>query len=129
MSKTRYKVINMIENIDQFIIIIRFIENSILFTIEKFTELVEAGRIKKNSFHIRKVLRTLKDRAKHLKIVSENIATQGNTLVSRLDLSGSEIPFEIQKKNREDCVYNWFNRDYSSFYCDFPTSFILIPNY
>jgi hypothetical protein len=44
------------------------------------------------------ILHTLKDRAKHLKIVSENFATQGNTLVSRLDLYDSEIAFEIQQK-------------------------------
>ena len=91
-------MIQGIKNINNFIVVTSFIEESIEFTIDKYSQVLESDGVKANSFHIRKVLRTLQDRAKHLKIVSENFATQGNTLVSRLDLYDSEIAFEIQQK-------------------------------
>lgn len=94
---TRIYVIQGIKNINSFIVMTNFIEESIEFTINKYSQVLESG-IRQNSFHIRKVLRTLKDRVKHLKIVSENFVTQGNTLFSRLELYDSEIAFEIQQK-------------------------------
>jgi len=95
---TRLYVLNGIKNIDHFIVLTSFIEESIGFTIENFSQLLESGEVKENSFHIRKVLRTLQDRAKHLEIVSENFSSRGRTLISRLELYDSEIAFESQKK-------------------------------
>jgi DNA-binding ferritin-like protein len=76
----------------------KFIEESIEFTIDKFSQILQNEGVKANSFHIRKVLRTLQDRARHLKIVSESFASQGNALFSRLDFYDSELAHEISQR-------------------------------
>ncbi|MHA2365856.1 MAG: hypothetical protein ACXAC7_17995, partial [Candidatus Hodarchaeales archaeon] len=98
LIETRFHVIHEIKNIDQFLVISIFIEKSIQFSIEKFTELLESGKIRKNAFHIRKVLRTLQDRAEHLKIVSESFISRSNTLVTRLGLYDAEMTFATQQR-------------------------------
>ncbi|MHA2366728.1 MAG: hypothetical protein ACXAC7_22435, partial [Candidatus Hodarchaeales archaeon] len=98
LRRTRLYVIKSIKNISSFIVIVNFIEESIEFTIDKFSQILLDQGLKANSFHIRKVLRTLKDRTKHLKIVSENFSAQSSILFSRIDIYDSEIAYDIAKK-------------------------------
>ncbi|MFW9929621.1 MAG: hypothetical protein ACFFD1_09535, partial [Candidatus Thorarchaeota archaeon] len=98
LQKTRLFVINGIKNIENYIVLTKYIEDSIEFSIGKYTELLEEGVVKQNSFHIRRVLRTLKDRTEHLKIISESFTSRGENLMSRLELYDSEIAFETQQK-------------------------------
>ena len=91
-------MINGIKNINTFIALANFIEESIESKINQFSQILLTQNIKENSFDIRKVLRTLKDRAKHLKIVSESFSAQSGALISRLDLYDGEIAFEIAQK-------------------------------
>ncbi len=94
---TRNAVIEGVKYTDSFIALVSFIEGSIEFTIDKFSAVLEEG-IQANSFHIRKVLRTLQDRAKHMKIVATSLQTQGNNVFSRLDFFDSEIAFDLAQK-------------------------------
>jgi hypothetical protein len=98
LGKVRAEVISGIKDIDNFLVLTSFIEDSINFTIERYIEELEEERIRANSFHIRRVLRTLHDRAKHLKIVSEGFLIRGRTLLTRLDLYDSELAFETRQK-------------------------------
>ncbi|MFX0117335.1 MAG: hypothetical protein ACFFB3_22500 [Candidatus Hodarchaeota archaeon] len=98
LGKVRAEVINGIKDVDNFLVLTSFIEDSINFTIERYIEELEEERIKPNSFHIRRILRTLHDRAKHLKILSEGFLIRGRTLLTRLDLYDSELAFETQQK-------------------------------
>ncbi|MFW9914930.1 MAG: hypothetical protein ACFFGZ_04900 [Candidatus Thorarchaeota archaeon] len=98
LGKVRSEVINGIKDIDNFLVLTSFIEDSIKFTIDRYIEELEEERIRPNSFHIRRVLRTLHDRAKHLKIVSEGFLIRGRTLLTRLDLYDSELAYETQQK-------------------------------
>ncbi|MHA2032565.1 MAG: hypothetical protein ACW99Q_24615, partial [Candidatus Kariarchaeaceae archaeon] len=113
LSQTRFHVIHEIKSIGNFLVITNFIENSISFTIEKFTEQLELGKVRKNSFHIRKVLRTLQDRATHLKIVSESFDARAKTLVTRLELYDNEINVETtQRAERIALLENSWKRTY-----------------
>ncbi|OLS18459.1 MAG: hypothetical protein HeimC3_49290 [Candidatus Heimdallarchaeota archaeon LC_3] len=98
LAKTRLYIIRGIKNINDFIVLTNFIEDSIEFSIEKYSQHLEEGDVKRNSFHIRKVLKTLKDRANHLKVISESFTTRGENLISRLELYDSEIAYETQQK-------------------------------
>lgn len=98
LGKVRSQALSGIKDIDNFLVLTSFLEDSIDFTIERYIEEIEAGRVKPNSFHIRKVLRTLHDRAKHLKIVSETFVIRGRSLLDRIDLYDSEIAFDTQQK-------------------------------
>ncbi|MFQ5981133.1 MAG: hypothetical protein ACE5OZ_23575 [Candidatus Heimdallarchaeota archaeon] len=98
LGKVRSQALSGIKDIDNFLVLTNFLEDSIDFTIERYVEEIEAGRVKPNSFHIRKVLRTLHDRAKHLKIVSETFVIRGRSLLDRIDLYDSEIAYETQQR-------------------------------
>ncbi|MHA2102956.1 MAG: hypothetical protein ACW981_05975 [Candidatus Hodarchaeales archaeon] len=98
LAKTRLFVIHGIKNISNFMVLTKFIEESINFTIDKYSELLEEGKLSENSFHIRKVLRTLKDRVNHLKVVSESFTSRSESLMSRLEMYDSEIAYETQQK-------------------------------
>jgi hypothetical protein len=98
LAKTRLFVIHGVKNTNNFIVLTNFIEKSINFTIDKYSELLEEGKVRENSFHIRKVLKTLKDRVNHLEVVSESFASRSESLMSRLEMYDSEIAYETQQK-------------------------------
>ncbi|MHA2091961.1 MAG: hypothetical protein ACW98K_14000 [Candidatus Kariarchaeaceae archaeon] len=91
-------VLNGVKNIDNFLIMTDFIEDSILFTDEKYETIRVLEGIRENEFHVRKTLGTLRDRGGHLKILSENLARRSDAIITRLDLYDSDIAFEIQQK-------------------------------
>jgi hypothetical protein len=98
LAKTRLYIMRGTKNVNDFMVLTNFIEDSIESTIEKYAQHLEEGDVKRNSFHIRKVLKTLKDRANHLKVISESFASRGEDLISRLELYDSEIAYETQQK-------------------------------
>lgn len=114
LSKTRFHVIHEIKNMDHFLTLTSFVENSIEFTIDKFNGLVNTQQIRENSFHIRKVLKTLEDRAQHLKIVSKGFISRARTLVTRLELYDAEITHDIQQRAEKIAfLENSWRRTYS----------------
>lgn len=98
LAKTKLYVINGIKNINNYMVLTKYIEESINFSIERYSELLGEGKVKSNSFHIRKVLRTLKNRTKHLEVVSASFTARSESLISRLELYDSEIAYETQQK-------------------------------
>ncbi len=98
LTKTRSQVIRGIKDIDQFLVLTSFIEDSIDFTHDEYVETKTSGSVRENAFHILKVLHILSDRAKHLKVVSKSFITRGRTLLSRVELYDSELAYESQKK-------------------------------
>ena len=98
LTATRSQVIRGIKDIDQFLVLTSFIEDSIDFTQDKYVETKNSGNVRENAFHILKVLHILSHRAKHLKVVSKSFITRGRTLLSRVELYASEVAYESQQK-------------------------------
>lgn len=98
LASTKLIVNQSIRNLNNFEVLTQFIEDSIQFTIAKYTDILEQGKVKENPFENRKVLKTLKDRTKHLLVVSESFSAKSDSLFARLDIYDSEISYETQQK-------------------------------
>lgn len=85
-------------NTDLRYFIAKFIEDSIEFTSAQYQESREKTNLLDNSFDIGKVLKTLRDRSKHLKNVSESLMTKSRSLIASLNLYDSEIACENQQQ-------------------------------
>ena len=98
LTTTKLTVIKSIRNLNNFNVLTQFIEDSINFSIEKYTEMLEQGKVRDNPLENRKVLRILKNRTKQLLVISESFSAKSESLLTRLDIYDSEIAYETQQK-------------------------------
>ncbi|MFW9930499.1 MAG: hypothetical protein ACFFD1_14005, partial [Candidatus Thorarchaeota archaeon] len=98
LAKTKMRIIEGVKRIDSYLVLTKFLEDSIHFTSKKFDELKKENKIRENSFEISMVLQAKIDRIKDLKIISENFENRGKTLVTRIDLYDQTISFELDQR-------------------------------
>lgn len=76
-----------------------FISGSINHILQKYLSIREKEvTIAENSFHIRKTLRVLEDRAARLAILSESLISRANAPVSQLNLFDTGILYKKEQK-------------------------------
>lgn len=87
----RSKIMSRINELEQIPILTEFIQDSLAFTREDYSEHRDKMLIYENAFHIRKTLNILADRTKHSSLISENLRARGKSLLSQLDVLSSEL--------------------------------------
>lgn len=85
-------------HINSFLTLSKYIREAITDTQTKYIEQRNSGTILENSFHIRKVIQILKDRATHLIILSDSVIIKSQDLLTTLDLYDSEVVYRTHQK-------------------------------
>jgi hypothetical protein len=98
LREARSRVLSKVKDLEQIPILTKFVQDSVDFTREKYVDEREKKMVKENSFHVRKTLKVLADRSKHLSLVSENLRARGTTLLSQLELFDSEVIYSLSHR-------------------------------